>query len=390
MIPFKQFILSEARVIKPKKEKEKSFNLNDAKGKLFEILTGSHLHSGTHPKHGGPNEMLQHFRDEEGKTPSDIHDKIKTELDARYPGMYDQIAKHSAQAAANIRQQLAAAGHHTIHHGAWTSQPSDHESFTGKKDTNSDADVMLQTNKGPVGISLKYGTMKTPNLRNNGFETLARMSGANESDLVSHRDRHAKRLKELGIDSHDTFKRFRDSQNPKERQAAADAEKSAGEVQRNVAGALTKSLAKKNTNDLKNYVNDIVAPKTTFQHFRYHGQVGRNGVDLSHHMNDVQDARNTLNDYEELRTAPHSGGISVKIEGRRKGESDFTPVLTQGIKKGSGPTKGFNSTTQAPYLTRKPVVNKSSVLPTKNKVKLPSSGMHGGSQFSSDEESLGR
>jgi hypothetical protein len=378
MFRFKEY-LNEA-----KKEKQKSFNLNDAKGKLFEILVGSHLHAGTH-KSGAPNEMLQHFRDENNKTPTDIHNNIKNELDVRHPGMYDQIANHASIAAKHIRDQLAAQGHHTIHHGAWTSQPSDHKNFTGKEDPNSDADVMLNTNKGPVGISLKYGSMSTPNLRNNGFETLSKMSGADESDLNSHRQRHAKRLKELGIDSHDTFKRFRDSEDPAERQAAAEAEKSAGDVQRNVAGALSNSLLTKNTNQLKDYVNNIVAPKTQFQHFRYHGQVGKNGTDLSHHMDDVQNARRAMDDYEELRTVPHNGSISVKIEGRRKGESDFSPVLNQGIKKGSGPTKGFASTTQAPYLTRKPKPIKPVVQVQKPVKSIKPSGEHGGIKFNSSE-----
>jgi hypothetical protein len=73
----------------------------------------------------------------------------------------------------------------------------------------------------------------------------------------------------------------------------------------------------------------------------------------------MQDDSAKLDDFEHFRVVPHTGGISVKIEGRRRGKRDdgsdhpYEPILDQAIKKGSGPMKGFASTTKAPFLTKK-------------------------------------
>ena len=154
MIKFSELL--EAK--KPPKEKE--WNLNDAKGKLFEILSGSHLHKGT-SEAGSPNEFLKHYRDEEGKSPKEVHDYIKRELETRNPGMYQEINRHAAEAAQHLRDQLAAHGHTKIHETAWTSQKGDHGRFTkdtlGREihDPNSDADLMVHTENGPVGLSFE-------------------------------------------------------------------------------------------------------------------------------------------------------------------------------------------------------------------------------------------
>ena len=343
-------------VLEAKKAKEKGFNLNDAKGKLNEILTGSHLQHGTHMS-GMPNKFLSHYRDEDGKSPEEIHNSIKADLDTRYPGLYNTINDHSRHASEFLKKKLEQNGHHTINDVAWTSQAGDHHRFTGQNDPNSDADIMVQSNKGPVGISMKYGTSTNMNLRNNGLDKLEQTAGIKQGDLTGAREAHSATLKKLGIVNHDDYKKKRDSDDPANQEAVAAAEESALNAQKTMAGHLSNGLSKMNTEQLRDYVNNTVSPQTKFQHFRMHTQPANDGVNsaVSHHFDDVQSGRHKLDDFEELRAKPHSGAISAQIEGRRKGAASFEPILDQSIKKGSGPTKGFASTAKAPYLTKKVV-----------------------------------
>lgn len=334
-----------------KEPKEKAFNLNDAKGKLYEILSGSHLLHGA-DKTGKPKKFLASYRDEEGKSPQEVHDYIKSKLDEMHPGMYHQINKHAADAAAHMKNHLASEGHHTIHEGAWTSQSGDHKRFTNEHDANSDADVMVKTNKGPIGVSMKYGENKDMNLRNNGLEALEGMSKLKNSELTDARTTHQTNLWELGVHSHDEYKRMRDSGTPKEKKIAAAADDSALHTQRQMAKHLTNGLANHlSSEELRQYVKDRVAPKTKFQHYRIHTRPDSSG-NAGHHMNDIQDDADKLNHFEHLRVVPHKGGISAKIEGRRIGSDKYEPILDQAIKKGSGPTKGFASSTKAPYASK--------------------------------------
>jgi hypothetical protein len=348
MFKFAEYLMEAAK--KAKKEKPKEFNVNDAKGKLYEILTGSHLQHGTH-KDGHPNKFLSHFRDEEGKTPQDVHDYIKRELDIRHPGMYNEISRHSRDAAHHIRGELARQGHHTIHETAWTSQAGDHNRFTGEEDPNSDADVMIKTNKGPVGLSLKYGGSKDMNLRNNGLESLETMSGLKGGEIQKERTKHQQWMQNAGVTSHEEYKRMRDEGTPKEKKLAAAADDSALVAQRNMAGHLTRGISQYNSDQLKDYVRERIAPKTKFQHFRVHTRPDASGAS-THHMGDVQEEAKKLDNFAELRPVAHTGGISAKIEGRRHGSDRYEPILDQAIKKGSGPTKGFASATKAPFLSK--------------------------------------
>lgn len=369
MLSFDEYLetLLEARAKKPPKEKK--FNLNDAKGKLFEILAGSHFEHGTH-KSGRPNNLLTHYRDEEGKSPKDVHDYIKGELDAKNPGMYDEINRHASEAAEHLRDQLSAHGHTNVKKTAWTSQPGDHERFTGIDDPNSDADLMVKGNNGPVGLSLKYGKNKDMNLRNNGLDELENMAALEKGSLTGVRKAHQKKLELLGLQDHDQYKAYRDSADPDEKNIANLAEKSAIESQREMARKMSEGLSKRSSaadghEFLKQYVKDRISPKTQYQHFRLHSRPNDKGG-VTHHFSDMQDDSAKLDDFEHFRVVPHTGGISVKIEGRRRGSDSYEPILDQAIKKGSGPMKGFASTTKAPFLTKK---DKGKALVSPNKVK---------------------
>jgi hypothetical protein len=372
---FKEYLTEafDSFLIEAKIER-KEFNLSDAKGKLYEILAGSHLIHGTH-KSGMPNKFLSHFRDEEGKSPEEVHDYIKKEIDKRHPGLYSQINQHAKDAAEHMRNHLSSDGHHTVHEGAWTSQAGDHKRFTGEDDKNSDADIMVRTNKGHIGISMKYGGNKDMNLRNNGLESLEKMGKLPAGALTSERETHNKNLQNMGVSSHQEYKRLRDSKNAKEKATANKAEESALQAQKNMAKKMSQGLAKNlSSEDLRHYVKERIAPQTKFQHYRIHSRTDDRG-NAEHHMQDVQHDSNKLNHFEHFRVVPHTGGISVKIEGKRKGSDKYEPILDQAIKKGSGPTKGFASATKAPFLTKKyhetpqPTKNITTVAPARARAK---------------------
>lgn len=405
MINFSKFsptYLEEAK-------EDRDERLNDDKGKLFEILAGSHLHKGTHHS-GAPNEMLDHFRDENQMSPKQKHDEIKARFDKEHPGLYDQIAKHARESADHIRSRLAADGHHTIEHAAWTSQKGDHKSFTGKDDPNSDADVMLQTNNGPIGVSLKYGSMDKPNLRNPGFASTEKKLGMEHGTLDQFRQIHAQNLKDEGIaagkSGHQQAKQWEKSGTPQQKAAMGRLRDSALYTQRSVAQNVQNRMSQMPSEDLRNYIGDIISPKTQFQHYRFHAHVGSNG-NMTPHMSDMGADRSKLDDFAEFKAMPHDGkSISVRVLGRRHGSENFEPVLDHGVKKGSGVTKGFNLTTKAHFLSGKkmksfkdvsqsePAIDISSLgkkrsskkAPVKQPITSEGHGEHGGSSFNAPHE----
>lgn len=345
-------------------KKEKEFNLNDAKGKLFEILAGSHLQHGTDAKTGMPSRFLEHFRSDEG-TPEEVHRKIKDELERRGQGhLYNEISGHAREAAQHLRDQLAAHGHTKIHRVAWTSKKDelrngvkiegDHQRFTGVHDPNSDADLMVHTEHGPVGLSLKYGETKDMNLRNPGLKTWEDDAGLKPGELSELRSQHAKRMQALGIKNHKHFKQIMND--PAFSNVVDQAMESANSTQKQIAQRVANGLARKSEQDpefLRSYIKKAVSPPTTFQHFRLHTRPdGKGGA--SHHFSDMQDDASRLDQYDNLRVVPHNGdSISFRIQGTRRGSNKPETVFTQLVRRGgTGPMKGFAGSTTAPYLTK--------------------------------------
>jgi hypothetical protein len=350
MLKFSELV--EARVKKPPKEKE--FNVNDAKGKLYEILMGSHLHGTFTKGHENEGKFLQHYRDEDGKRPEEVHNYLRDELEKREPGAYNEIMRHAGEGAQHLRDQLTAHGHHGINQVAWTSQKGDHKRFTGEDDPASDADLMVKTENGPVGLSLKYGKSKDMNLRNPGLETLEKAAGLNPGELAQMRENHYAMARKIGIKDHAHYKAMRDRGTPEDKNKAADADASALATQKAMAKKVADGLTARAAADpefLRNHVRNTIAPQTMYQHFRLHTRPdGKGGA--SHHMSDMQDDAAKLDDFKDFRVVPHNGQtISYRIEGRRHGSDTYEPVLDQGIKKGSGPMKGFAGMTKAPFLT---------------------------------------
>jgi len=368
MLKFSELLIEKTEA-KPKKPKE--FNVNDAKGKLYEILLGSHLHHGTDEKTSKPTKFLTHYRDEEGKRPEEVHNYIKDELEKRHPGMYAEVNRHAIEGAQHARDQLAAHGHTKIHETAWTSQKGDHHKFTGEHDPASDADLMVRTENGPIGLSLKYGGSKDMNLRNPGLETLEKAAGLQHGELAQMRENHYAMARRIGVRDHEHYKALLQG-SPEDRNRAADADASALATQKGMAKKISDGLAARAERDpefLKSYVRDTIAPRTKFQHFRIHTRPDSKG-DSTHHMSDMQDDAAKLDNFEHFRVVPHKGDtISYRIEGRRVGSDSYEPVLDQGIKKGSGPMKGFAGMTKAPFLTK--VDKKKGALPKPKTPKAP-------------------
>lgn len=320
------------------------FNLNDAKGKAFEILVGSHLKHGS-GKDGHPAGYLSHYRDENENSPREVLNYIKTELDKSHPGMYDEINNHAKGAAENMREHLKKGGHHTFHDIAWTSQPSDHKSFTGEEDPNSDADVMLKTNKGPIGVSLKYGTQKQPNLRNPGLASIEELAGLKKGEITGLYNQHNQNLKQLGFTdtaekNHKAYKADKNSQ------AAKAAEQSSLSARREMARKWQDGYSAMNSDQLKNTITSLVSPETKFEHYRLHTRPTASGVE--HHMGGIQDDVNRLlSHYAKFKAVPHSGeGISVQVLGKHHGSDEWHPVITHSVKNVSGPMKGVAGTTK--------------------------------------------
>lgn len=363
------------------------FNLNDAKGKAFEILAGSHLKHGS-GKDGHPAGYLSHYRDENQNSPQQVLSYIKSELDKRHPGMYNEINDHARAAAAHMREQLKKNGHHTFHDIAWTSQPSDHKSFTGEEDPNSDADVMLKTNKGPIGISLKYGTQKQPNLRNPGLNSIEELAGLKKGEITSLYNKHNENLKALGFNqtadkNHAAYKANKNSEESKA------AEQSSLAARREIAKKWQNGYSAMNSDQLKQKIISLVSPETKFEHYRMHTRPTASGVE--HHMGGIKDEVNSLlNHYAEFKAVPHSGeGISAQILGRHHGSEDWHPVVTHSVKNTSGPMRGMAGTTKlglrAPS-TKTQKVKKPSIFKNIETEPKQSSNEMFGKPFHSDEE----
>jgi len=321
---------------------------NDDKGKLFELLHAKHMH----PEKTFPT----HYRDEiSGKSPEETHNAIKTRIS---PAEYKTIDGHARDSADRMRTHLQEQGHNPAHitHVAWTSNGAkDVAKFTGQDDPHNDSDVMYRF-KNPktkkenhVGVGLKYGSQKEPNIRNPGLESLEKMTGA--KTLIGRFKAHKKKVASLGYtgSGEENHKKWKTEKTSK-RGKAADASKL--ETTRNIAKDMHKALSGKHSDELKDYVRGIVAAKTKSTVYRMHARTTHNeaGSKATHHIDEPsKDIENHLSNFSELMMdKKHSGGISVVIRGKRKSDGKVVPVLQHAIKGVSGPMKGLAATTKLP------------------------------------------
>ena len=324
---------------------QRDFNLNDAKGKLYEILVGSHIKHGADDE-GYPANFLTHYRDEEGKSPEAVHNYLRDELRSRHPGMYEDINEHAREAAEHLKEHVKEEGYHTFHDIAWTSQPSDHKSFTGVEDPNADADIMIKTNKGPIGVSLKYGSEKQPNLRNPGLNSIESLAGLKKGEITSLYNEHQNNIRDLGYTG-TIAQNHKDYKSNKNSEQAKAAEQSSLETRRKIAQKWQNGYANKTSEELRKTILDLASPETVFPNYRMHTRTGLTSG-TQHHVGEVtQELEDVLSHYAEFKSVPHEGsGITAQILGRHHGSDDFHPVVEHGVKGTSGPMKGMSGTTK--------------------------------------------
>ena len=71
---------------------------NDPKGKLHELLVGMHLNGGKH---------METFRDENKKTPKQVHDEIAEKLGGVNSPQYKNFSERAKKAAEDIKNLTA-------------------------------------------------------------------------------------------------------------------------------------------------------------------------------------------------------------------------------------------------------------------------------------------
>lgn len=356
MLGFKHFIAENTELLYERYLLNEEISSSDAKGKLHEILVGKHL------SHTDETQKIlpQHYRNEEtGKTPTQIHDSIKASISPEDYAMADQRAREAADA---IRSHLAE------HHGVkpehikgvyWTSNKSDHEKLTGKKDDASDADIMLHTvdDEGKPnyhGLSLKVGGNE-PNLRNPGIDTLNKLTKADPAKSKEILDSHKTVLHNVGYSRNNTveqnhaqYKIDKDSKDPEVKKKVA-AETSKGKTLNNLAATYSQAINNLPHEHVKHLITHLVAPKTIYPHTRAWAQTGDEpGVTAHHTENHQEELQDELDSHEHGYTA-EAKGQRVIIHANGPDGKPAKRIMEIGLKGGSGVVKGFNGTVKTSY-----------------------------------------
>jgi hypothetical protein len=244
IIQFSNFLLEEYLA-----EAASSSVSNDDKGKLHELLLAKHLHpTGNLPEHFRATSEESKTKGHAG-TPSEVHDRIAERIGEE---AYNEIDQHAKSTAAAVKKNLKDRGvldkDTTIGNVHWTSnrdtakKPGDHETLTGVKDVNSNADMMLTLHRhgkivGYHGISAKYGSLKKPNYKNPGAATLEDMAGLRKGRIEEIMQPHHNLMEKIG---------YHGSAEQRKRQYKADAliAKEGVDKVREIAAKVTKIKAK--------------------------------------------------------------------------------------------------------------------------------------------------
>jgi hypothetical protein len=134
---------------------------NNTKGVLHELLVGKHLNGGKH---------LEKHKNQEGETPQQAHDRLKTQI---HPKDYEKIHKNAVSAANHIKAHIESTHKgHSIHAVHWTSKPGDTQKVTGHKASQKeDSSDVYVTTKHPKtgkethhGVSLKVSDKSSKNI----------------------------------------------------------------------------------------------------------------------------------------------------------------------------------------------------------------------------------
>lgn len=345
MLSFKQFLYELFFL--------EEISSSDDKGKLHELLVAHHLSSDDDDK----KELPTHYRDENGKTPRQVHDEIKSRVSEED---YNKAHKRAKAAAEKIKEEFKKKGIHQKHikKVVWTSNKSDHKKFTGEDDPNSDADVMIETQNHPEkyhGISLKVGSAK-PNLRNPGIEHLNKLTKANKEHVSNLLKNHKNKLHELGYNKENStesnHKKYKEDKGGQNVERAKKADESKLNTLKHLASHYTESFNNLSHEHHHHMLTSLLAPKTKFPHVRVHTKTPKKGDGPETHIIE--------NHQEELQKelSKHKHGFVAVNKGQRmvihaKNE-DGTPNLKKKIasitmKGVSGPVKGLAAATKQEF-----------------------------------------
>lgn len=325
---------------------------NDDKGKLHELLVAHHLSSDNEEEKNLPS----HYRDENGKSPKEVHDSIKSRISEED---YNKAHKRAKKAAAKIKEHLKSKGIHQEHIKkiVWTSNKSDHKKFTGEDDPNSDADVMIETHNHPGhkyhGISLKVGS-GNPNLRNPGISQLNSLTKANKDHVNSVLKAHKDTIHKLGYShinqsvNHNQYKKDKAGENKVKADAADDSKL---KTLKHLASHYTDSFNNLSHEDKHHMITKLMAPETKFPHIRVHSKTPKNGGEETHHIEDHQsDLQNELAKHKHGFVAVNKGQRMVIHAKNEDGTPNTTKKIASITMKGvSGPIKGMAAATKQEY-----------------------------------------
>lgn len=361
--------------------------LNDDKGKLHEILLGSHIH---------PDKNLPNHHRDEFSSPTTIVSKLKE----RVGDEFVFIDSNSERSACCFIQYM---DHPSIKEVYWTSNrdtitsSGDHEKTTGIKDINSNADLIIVfANNGYHGISAKYGKSKKPNFKNSGIEELEKISNVERGSFSIPTMIHSKKMEYVGYVGTITERHIlhkihlsfaakgienlyilRDSFEEKEEFSSKDktfnnilinfineyeivenkesfkeniklrlkiAKESSIESRKEIAKCFSDGLSKKNCDELVEIIKNNVSPKTIIPHTIIHTHVKPDGSSepIITSFDDILIEKITKFDIDSLHIVQNS--VNVSIKGKNVITGKIGRVAFWGFKTQSGPHKNVLST----------------------------------------------
>lgn len=342
MLKFKQ-ILSEALQLNAlfeakAAEENESGKKADAKGKAFEIEFAKHLH----PKQQYPT----HYRDEDGKRPEEIAANLKNLFGDEH---YSRISEHARIAAAHYRDHVYEKGHMKKGENpdiiAWTSQPSDHQSFTGKKDPNANADVMFRKGRKFRGISLKYGAK--PGLRSPGIKDLNSLTKVDGESVLNQISQHQEDIHEgmkkhikssSAAARHQEFKEVKANGSPAAKKAAEAALQKSRDFRAGLVHTYVNGFNKLKPADALHAIRRLSSSEeTVFDHDKVHFDDAKGKVHISHPVNDfarIQQktkhfSAEARGGYMILHAHDHEGKKHqlLKVSIKNKSSSPYTNIV---------------------------------------------------------------
>lgn len=308
----------------------------DTKGRLHELLTGYHLHGGTH--------MTRHA-DVSGDSPEEAHNKLKASISHEE---YNKINARAKGAAADIKKKVEQSGH-KVHDVQWTSKPGDLKRATGihasqKEDAS---DIVVSTKKGKQvkhhGVSLKVTDSSSKHVPVSNFGAESTHGG--QAILDAHRTSILKKYPSLKAAKNAGERKEILKSNP---HMAEDIKTRNKATLENVAKNLHNKLQAMPKDELVHHIKKVLHSEPTPMQAEGHGHLRHTsyvagGKNAYHSIDPSTHHAHIFNDAQNIEV--HHSGASVhfkhngKTFGRQsvKFNSQSDPLSAL---KGSGQTSG--------------------------------------------------